>query len=96
VEEEHRGAARCLEAGFEHMHPETVDVVHEAGADAGREHRRTVGHRLGDGRRGGLGGTGAGTRVGGQRGRRHHRNEALHQPAACERATVQQSDEVID
>ena len=37
VQQQHAGPAGCLEAGFQHMHAEAVDVVDGAGADGGGE-----------------------------------------------------------
>ena len=37
VQQQHAGPALCLEAGFQHMHAQAVDVVDEARADAGRK-----------------------------------------------------------
>ena len=42
MEEEQRGTARRLEAGFEHVHPDPVDVVDETRTNARWKHRGTV------------------------------------------------------
>ena len=46
VNEKDGGPIPDLEAPLEHVHPEAVDVVDEARAEARRKNRRTVRHRL--------------------------------------------------
>jgi hypothetical protein len=75
VEEHDAGSIPDLEARFEHVHPEAVDVVDEAGADAGREHRRAV--RLRTCR------LYLSARLRRHEGRRDGGGERLHQPTTC-------------
>src|SRR5579864_6939538 len=87
VKEHDAGAILRLETRFEHMHPETVDIIDEARADTGRENGRIVGH-LGCIRdRGALRSAGR-ARFSNKGGGSKNGRETLHQPAARKRAAT--------
>ena len=108
VEEQDAGPVLDVEAGFQDVHPEAVDVVHEAGAYTGRENRLIVSNHLGQLRHQWLFGTiyslttarGFTRRFRGassccRHNRRTDGNEALHKLTAREASSFGQDDKGI-